>query len=142
MWSSRRSVYTHGDLPKLWPDLRSGQRNPAWKITTRPLVIGRSAWFWVGCIAISIGVLLHLPMLAEAHAIGNRLIGMQVDGPMLTGMACIAFGVPLACWGALVWSEDISQRQARPICLNLATVGEHCGCRAFPPGYCCSHSPG
>ncbi len=32
---------------------------------------------------------------------GNRLTGMPVDGPMLTGMACIAFGVPLACWGAL-----------------------------------------
>lgn len=62
---------------------------------------GRIAWFWVGCLAISLGVVLHVPMLLEAHAMGNRLVGMQADPPMLAGMGLIAIGAVLACWGAL-----------------------------------------
>lgn len=65
-------------------------------------VIGeRAGWFWAGCAAISAGVLLHLPMLAEAHAMGNHLAGMAMDPGMYLGMALIAAGVPLACYGAL-----------------------------------------
>ncbi|MGX7953258.1 MFS transporter [Tsuneonella sp. HG249] len=64
-------------------------------------IIGeRAAWFWAGCAAISAGVLLHLPMLAEAHLMGNHLVGMPMDRAMYFGMALIALGVPLACFGA------------------------------------------
>jgi putative MFS transporter len=63
---------------------------------------GRVAVFWAGCAAISVGVILHLPMLAEAHRMGgNHLAGMPVDGPMIIGMAAIVIGAILACWGAL-----------------------------------------
>nr|WP_314446229.1 MFS transporter [uncultured Sphingomonas sp.] len=61
----------------------------------------RTAWFWVGCAAISVGVLLHLPMLVMAHRMGNHLSGMPMDAEMLVGMGLILLGVPLACWGAL-----------------------------------------
>lgn len=61
----------------------------------------RAAFFWAGCTAISVGVLLHLPMLAMAHSMGNHLAGMPMDGGMWLGMALIAMGVPLACFGAL-----------------------------------------
>jgi len=61
----------------------------------------RTVAFWAGCLAISIGVLLHLPMLEEAHSMGNHLAGMAVDPPMIAGMALIGLGVVLACWGAL-----------------------------------------
>lgn len=65
-------------------------------------IIGeRAAFFWAGCAAISGGVLLHLPMLAMAHSMGNHLAGMPMDGSMWLGMALIAIGVPLACFGAL-----------------------------------------
>lgn len=65
-------------------------------------VVGeRAIWFWTGCAAISCGVLLHLPMLAMAHDMGNHLAGMPMDFEMLIGMALIMVGVPLACWGAL-----------------------------------------
>lgn len=65
-------------------------------------VIGeRGAWFWAGYVAISAGVLLHLPMLAHAHAMGNHLAGMPMDPWMYLGMALIAIGAPLACYGAL-----------------------------------------
>jgi MFS transporter, putative metabolite:H+ symporter len=61
----------------------------------------RRAWLWIGCLAISAGVALHLPMLAMAHAMDNRLAGMPMDGWMTAGMAAIALGMPLAIYGAL-----------------------------------------
>ncbi|WP_232468495.1 MFS transporter [Croceicoccus marinus] len=57
--------------------------------------------FWAGCTAIAAGVLLHLPMLAMAHRMGNHLHGMAMDGWMYLGMALIGIGVPLAIVGAL-----------------------------------------
>lgn len=67
-----------------------------------PLAAMRAPVFWGGCLAISAGVVLHLPMLAEAHRMmGNRLAGMPVDGSMILGMALIGGGVVAACWGAL-----------------------------------------
>lgn len=64
-------------------------------------IMPRAAWFWLGCFAISVGVALHLPMLAMAHSMGNHLSGMPMDGAMTAGMAAIAFGVPIAIYGAL-----------------------------------------
>ncbi|HEU5286471.1 MAG TPA: MFS transporter [Sphingomicrobium sp.] len=72
------------------------------RVATRVSIVGeRAAWFWAGCAAISAGVLLHLPMLAEAHRMGNRLAGMPIDSSMIGGMALIMGGVPLAVFGAL-----------------------------------------
>lgn len=69
---------------------------------SRSVVGERAPWFWAGCAAISAGVVLHLPMLAHAHAMaGNHLVGMPMDPAMYFGMALIALGVPLACFGAL-----------------------------------------
>lgn len=65
-------------------------------------IVGEGApFFWAGCAAISIGVLLHLPMLSMAHDMGNHLAGMPMDMSMYAGMALIAVGAPLACFGAL-----------------------------------------
>ena len=66
-------------------------------------IIGeRSRYFWGGCLLISAGVILHLPMLVHAHHMaGNRLAGMPMDPWMGLGMLLILAGVPLACWGAL-----------------------------------------
>ncbi|MEY3259630.1 MAG: hypothetical protein RIT46_459, partial [Pseudomonadota bacterium] len=51
------------------------------------MIMNRSRIFWLGCLIISVGVLLHLPMLVHAHGMGNHLVGMAVDGPMMAGMA-------------------------------------------------------
>ena len=68
----------------------------------RESIVGeRAPYFWAGCAAISIGVLLHFPMLAMAHQMGNHLAGMPMDMTMHVGMALIAIGAPLACYGAL-----------------------------------------
>src|SRR5687767_1128892 len=61
----------------------------------------RRSWFWIGCALIAAGVLMHLPILAEAHSMNNHLVGMPMDPSMYFGMALIIGGVPLACWGAL-----------------------------------------
>lgn len=60
----------------------------------------RRTIFWGGCLAIAGGILLHLPMLASAHEMGNHLAGMPLDREMYLGMALIALGVPAACFGA------------------------------------------
>jgi putative MFS transporter len=61
----------------------------------------RAPIFWGACAAIALGVLLHLPMLAMAHRMGNRLAGMPMDPEMWAGMVLIALGVPAAVFGAL-----------------------------------------
>lgn len=65
-------------------------------------IIGeRAPIFWGACAAIAIGVLLHLPMLAMAHRMGNQLNGMPMDTGMWIGMGLIILGVPAAVYGAL-----------------------------------------
>jgi putative MFS transporter len=65
-------------------------------------IIGeRAPIFWGACAAIALGILLHLPMLAMAHRIGNHLYGMPMDSGMWFGMALIILGVPAAIYGAL-----------------------------------------
>lgn len=61
----------------------------------------RPLLFWAGCAAICLGVVLHLPMLAMAHAMDNQLAGMPMDTGMWLGMGFIAGGAVLACAGAL-----------------------------------------
>src|SRR3954469_11703541 len=57
--------------------------------------------FWGACLAIALGVVSHLPMLAMAHRMHNRLAGMPMQPQMWTGMALIILGVPAAIYGAL-----------------------------------------
>src|SRR5919199_3185601 len=57
--------------------------------------------FWGACVAIALGVLAHLPMLAMAHHMHNRLVGMPMDLQMWAGMVLIVLGVPAAVYGAL-----------------------------------------
>lgn len=71
-------------------------------MSSRTGIIGeRAPIFWGACAAITLGVLLHLPMLAMAHRMGNHLVGMPMDAEMWLGMALIILGVPAAIYGAL-----------------------------------------
>lgn len=65
------------------------------------IVGNRAPIFWGACLAIAIGVMLHLPMLVMAHRRGNRLVGMPMEPQMWAGMALIVLGVPAAIFGAL-----------------------------------------
>jgi MFS transporter, putative metabolite:H+ symporter len=62
--------------------------------------------FWFGCLLVTAGVLLHLPMFLMARDSGYVLAGMRMDTGMLLGMAAIVAGVGLAAYGLLPRPAD------------------------------------
>ena len=61
-----------------------------------------SVWFFViGVVAVTAGVLLHLPMFWMGRHMGFRMVGMPMDPGMIAGMYMILAGVALAAWGLL-----------------------------------------
>jgi putative MFS transporter len=61
--------------------------------------------FVLGCAAVTAGVLLHLPMYWMGRGNGFHLADMEMDAPMLWGMAAILVGTVLAGWGLLPTSH-------------------------------------
>src|SRR5262245_36946722 len=57
--------------------------------------------FWAGCLAVTVGVLLHIPMFLMGRDMDYHLAGMPMDTGMLAGMGLIVAGVALAAWGLL-----------------------------------------
>ena len=57
--------------------------------------------FWLGCAAVTAGVLLHLPMFLMARDMGYQLAGMEMDEGMLAGMGLIVLGIALTAYGLL-----------------------------------------
>jgi putative MFS transporter len=57
--------------------------------------------FWSGTLAIVAGVLAHIPMFACASHMGYQMNGMEMDAPMLFGMALIPLGLLLAAYGLM-----------------------------------------
>jgi putative MFS transporter len=55
--------------------------------------------FWLGCLFVVIGVLLHLPMFLMARKMNFMMAGMPMDTGMLWGMAFIIGGCAAAAWG-------------------------------------------
>ncbi len=61
-----------------------------------------SVWVFVlGVVAVTAGVLLHLPMFWMGRDMGFRMAGMPMDPEMIAGMYMILGGVVLAAWGLL-----------------------------------------
>ncbi|HWQ86138.1 MFS transporter [Brevundimonas sp.] len=62
----------------------------------------RHAWaFWLGCLVVTAGVALHLPMYWMGRHMGFRLVGMPMDAGMMWGMALIIVGIGLTAFGLL-----------------------------------------
>jgi MFS transporter, putative metabolite:H+ symporter len=57
--------------------------------------------FWFGCVLVTAGVLLHLPMFLMARDSGYVLAGMRMDNGMLFGMFAIVTGIAFAAYGLL-----------------------------------------
>ncbi len=61
-----------------------------------------SVWLFVlGAAAVTLGVILHLPMFWMGRHMGFRMVGMPMDPGMIAGMYMILGGVALAGWGLL-----------------------------------------
>lgn len=57
--------------------------------------------FWLGAIACTVGVLMHLPMYIGARSMGYRMAGMRPDGLMIAGMVLIGFGLAASLYGLM-----------------------------------------
>lgn len=57
--------------------------------------------FWVGVVAVSLGVTLHLPMYFESRHMDYHMAGMPMDTTMRTGMALIIAGLVLTAYGLI-----------------------------------------
>lgn len=57
--------------------------------------------FWSGALAVTVGVILHLPMYVGAADTGYRLVGMPLDLPMTIGMATMLVGLAACSYGLL-----------------------------------------
>ncbi len=74
----------------------------------------QAVWaFALGCIGVTAGVLLHLPMFVMAYemGMGYQLAGMPMDDSMIFGMFTIIFGIAIAAYGLLP-RNLAAQRQA------------------------------
>src|SRR3954468_25027773 len=71
----------------------------------------RGIWaFALGVVAVTAGVLLHLPMFLMGRMNGFALSGMPMGNDMLAGMGLIVGGVLVAAYGLL--PKNISLRVA------------------------------
>jgi putative MFS transporter len=71
-------------------------------LVSRARADGRHLWaFSLGCIAVTAGVLLHLPMFWMGRHTGFRLADMPMDPGMLWGMVFIVAGIAAAAYGLL-----------------------------------------
>ncbi|MEO7055203.1 MAG: MFS transporter, partial [Caldimonas sp.] len=62
----------------------------------------RHLWAFVaGCVAVTVGVVMHVPMFWMSRDVGYRLADMPMDTAMLLGMALIVAGIVVAAWGLL-----------------------------------------
>lgn len=62
----------------------------------------RRAWiFAIGVIAVTIGVVLHLPMFWMGRSMGFHMAGMPMDSGMIAGMWLIIAGIAVAAFGLL-----------------------------------------
>lgn len=57
--------------------------------------------FWLGCVVVAVGVVLHLPMYIMAAPMHFHMAGMPMGTEMLFGMALIPAGVLLAAYGLM-----------------------------------------
>jgi putative MFS transporter len=68
----------------------------------RVLADRRHLWAFVaGCVAVTAGVVLHLPMYWMGRGMGFHLADMPMDDGMLWGMALIVAGLAVAGYGLL-----------------------------------------
>lgn len=75
--------------------------------------------FWLGCLAVAVGVCLHLPMYLMAAPMHFHLAGMPMDAAMEIGMLLIPAGVLLAGYGLLPRLEQVRLTAGRGARLHL-----------------------
>jgi putative MFS transporter len=71
--------------------------------------------FWIGVVAVTAGVIAHIPMYLMGRNTGYRLVGMPMDMPMKIGMAAIIGGLIASLYGLYPRSAEATARTASRI---------------------------
>lgn len=74
--------------------------------------------FALGCVAVTIGVLMHMPMFLMGRTMHYRLAGMAVGWDMVLGMGLIIVGVGIAAYGLL--PRDIARQRAESGAIEIS----------------------
>jgi putative MFS transporter len=74
--------------------------------------------FVLGCIAVTIGVLMHVPMFLMGRTMHYRLVGMAMGWDMVLGMGLIIAGVGVAAYGLL--PRDIARQRAESGAIEIS----------------------
>lgn len=74
--------------------------------------------FALGCIAVTIGVLMHIPMFLMGRMMHFRLAGMAMGWDMVLGMGLIIGGVGIAAYGLL--PRDIARQRAESGAIEIS----------------------
>jgi len=70
-----------------------------------------NAWaFWFGVVAVTLGVIGHIPMYLMGRNTGYRLVGMPMDAPMMVGMVLIVVGLIASLYGLYPRSAEVTAR--------------------------------
>lgn len=77
------------------------------------IIYQHSGAFWSGMVAVTAGVLLHLPMYIDGREMGYHLRGMPVDAPMVVGMLLIIVGIVATIYGLYPRHAAVSHDVAR-----------------------------
>ncbi|WP_066825735.1 MFS transporter [Sphingomonas mali] len=74
--------------------------------------------FALGCVAVTIGVLMHVPMFLMGRTMHYRLAGMAMGWDMVLGMGLIIAGVGIAAYGLL--PRDIAKQRAESGAIEIS----------------------
>lgn len=77
-------------------------------------------FFWVGALAVTAGVILHLPMYIRSAAMNFHVAGMPVDMEMLIGMALVIGGTAAGFYGLLPTADESTPAAASREVAKLA----------------------
>ncbi|WP_337840944.1 MFS transporter [Rheinheimera sp.] len=76
--------------------------------------------FWLGCLAITLGVLGHVPMFMHSVHMNYQMVGMPMDTNMLIGMGLIPFGLLLATYGLMPRLAQLRQQGSSTLQFHVA----------------------
>src|SRR5258708_4737467 len=74
-------------------------QKPASDTALGGVIFHHAGAFWFGWAAVSVGVVLHIPMYWMGKNMGYRLVDMPMDVPMLIGMGAIIVGLIASLYG-------------------------------------------
>src|SRR5262245_52644674 len=81
--------------------------------STGAIAFHRPIPFWFGIAAVTVGVVLHLPMYVESAGMHYHMAGRSMDLPMQIGMALIIAGLVASFYGLRPGRTEMLEAERR-----------------------------